>query len=93
MIRMIPADDLAAARAAILEDGVVVLRDAVDLTHVEALRLRMHEDLPRVLARADIPFNFNSQHVQQSPPRERELLFQDVLLNEYVIAITSSLMP
>jgi ectoine hydroxylase-related dioxygenase (phytanoyl-CoA dioxygenase family) len=82
-----------AAADALREDGLVILADAVDPAHVAALRERLARDLPRVLARRDAPFNFNAGNVQQSPPRDRELLFRDVLVNEQAIAVTSRTIP
>ena len=93
MIQFVNACDTAAAIAALRNDGVVVLRDAVDLTHIAILRDHMFADLPRVMKRADRPFNFSSDNVQQSPSRERRYLFRDVLLNEHVIAVTSAMLP
>ncbi len=92
-ITSVHATDHESAIAAMREDGVVVLREAVDLAHIVALRERMLADLPAVLARRDAPFNFNPDNVQQSPPRDRALLFADVLFNEHAIAVTGALMP
>jgi Phytanoyl-CoA dioxygenase (PhyH) len=93
MICSVPASDTAGAIAAMRSDGVVVLRDAVDLRHIALLHDQMLADLPRVLARADRPYNFNTDNVQQSPSRERRYLFRDVLLNDHVIAVTSAMLP
>lgn len=93
MIATVPAQDRDAACAALAEDGVVILRDAVDLVHIAALRERMLADLPRVLGLPQPPFQFNGGNVQQTPPRERALLFADVLMNEHVIAVTASILP
>ena len=93
MIQSVQAYDTAAAIAALRIDGVVILREAVDLKHIEVLRDQMFADLPRVLARTDLPCNFNHDNVQQSPSRERKFLFRDVLLNDHVIAVTSAMLP
>ena len=93
MICSVHASDTAGAIAALRTDGVVVLREAVDLYHIALLRDQMQADLPRVLARADRPYNFNNDHVQQSPSRDRQYLFRDVLLNDHVIAVTSAMLP
>ncbi len=86
-------DHLATALRAMREDGVLVLEDAVDPSHVAALRQRMLADIPAVRARSDAPFNWNTGNLQQSPPRELGLLFRDVLCNDQAVAITSALMP
>ncbi|HYE05145.1 MAG TPA: phytanoyl-CoA dioxygenase family protein [Planctomycetota bacterium] len=83
---------LAPALAALRDDGVVALTDAVDPAHVAALRARMLGDLDRVLARGDVPFNWNESNLQQSAPREAPLLFRDVLANDQAVAVCRALM-
>lgn len=80
------------ARRAILDDGYVVLLDVADVRHLEAIGSRMLEDVERVLARSDIPFNFNRGNLQQDPPPFEPFLFKDVLLNEWVISVTHSIL-
>src|SRR5438094_1591469 len=80
----ITAEHLERATAALCEDGIVVLNNAVDLGHLEALRERMLSDLEAILARADAPYNFNRGNVQQDPPPFPPYLFRDILLNEQV---------
>ncbi len=83
---------LCEAVAAMREDGAVVLEGAVDPVHVAGLRERMLADVERVLARTDVPYNFNRGNVQQSPPRAARWLFRDVLCNEQAIAVTRALL-
>ena len=71
---------------------MVVLNDIIDLDHIAALREKMLADLPAYLARKDAPFNFNTGNVQQEPPPFAPYLFQDILLNDIVIAVTHSLL-
>lgn len=80
------------ARMAIERDGFVVLQDVVDLDHIRVLRERMLEDLPSILNRKDAPFNFTKSNVQQDPPPFDPYLFKDVLMNEFVIAVTESIL-
>jgi len=80
------------AKEALERDGVVVLNDIVDLDHIATIRDRMLEDLPKVLNRKDAPFNFTKSNVQQDPPPFHPYLFEDVLLNEFVIAVTESVL-
>jgi len=80
------------AREALERDGVVVLRDVVDLEHIRVLRKRMLSDLPKILNRKDAPFNFTKSNVQQDPPPFHPFLFKDVLLNDFVIAVTQSIL-
>src|SRR5688572_29594160 len=85
-------EEIALAKKAIEEDGFVVLEDVVELEHIRILRDKMIEDLPKVLARTDTPFNFTRSNVQQDPPPDVEYLFKDVLLNDYAIAVTESIL-
>lgn len=80
------------AVAALETDGVVVLNDVVAIAHLEALQERMTADLERILARKDVPFNFNSGNVQQDPPPFPPYLFRDVLLNDLVIEVTHAVL-
>ncbi len=86
------SEEILRGKKAIEEDGFVVLEDVVDLAHIAKLRDRMIEDLPAVMARDDTPFNFTRSNVQQDPPPMMEFLFKDVLLNDYAIAITESIL-
>jgi ectoine hydroxylase-related dioxygenase (phytanoyl-CoA dioxygenase family) len=85
-------DTVSRAKRALDEDGFVILEDVVDLQHIGVLRDKMIEDLPHVLARSDTPFNFTRSNVQQDPPPVEPYLFRDVLLNDYVIQVTESVL-
>jgi hypothetical protein len=76
-----------AAAGAILDDGVVVLENVVDLNHVAVLRDKMSADVDALLARPDRPFNWNSGNLQQTPPLMLPYLFRDVLVNDMAIAV------
>src|SRR4051812_2475773 len=91
--RSLAAPSLAAALAALREDGIVALLGAVAPDHVRRLRERLAEDLERVLARgAETPFNWNAGNIQQSPPRDPEWIFADVLMNDQAVAVTRALL-
>ncbi|MDQ2800176.1 MAG: phytanoyl-CoA dioxygenase family protein [Armatimonadota bacterium] len=89
---LITPEHLVATTRALQDDGVVVLNDIIAPDHIAALRQKMLEDLPAYLARTDAPFNFNTGNVQQEPPPFAPYLFQDVLLNDIVIAVTHSIL-
>jgi len=74
------------------DDGYVVLEDVVDTGHLAVLRDRMLEELPRILARPDAPYNFNDTNVQQDPPPFPPFLFRDVLCNEVAIAVSRAVL-
>ncbi len=72
--------------------GYAVLRNAVDHGHIRVLRERMLADVQSILGRTDIPFNFNRGNIQQAPPPFEPYLFEDILFNPAVIALTSAIL-
>lgn len=85
-------DNLRAAVGALRTDGLVLINDAVDPAHLDVLHERMVADLDAFRARPDAPYNWNPGNIQQDPPPFPPYLFDDVLLNPYVISVTSSML-
>ena len=85
-------DRLRTALDALRIDGLVLLNDVVDPAHLDVLHERMIGDLDAFRARPDAPYNWNSGNLQQDPPPFPPYLFADVLLNPYVISVTSSVL-
>ena len=85
-------DNLRAAVDALRTDGLVLLNDVVDPAHLDVLHERMIADLDAVRDRPDVPYNWNTGNLQQDPPPFPPYLFDDVLLNPYVISVTSSVL-
>ena len=83
-----PVKDLQAIR----EHGFTILKGVVDLEHIQVLKEKMLEDLAKITARKDKPYNWNAGNVQQEPPPMHPYLFKDVLLNEEVIKVSSALL-
>jgi hypothetical protein len=77
---------------ALREDGIVVLKDVVDLEHVRVLRERVLQDVEKFVTRPNAPFNWNRGNVQQDPPPFPPYLFRDVLANDLVIQVTKELL-
>jgi ectoine hydroxylase-related dioxygenase (phytanoyl-CoA dioxygenase family) len=77
---------------AVREDGYVLLNDLVDPAILAPIRDRMLADVEKILARDDVPFNFNNGNIQQDPPPFPPYLSREVLCNEIVIAITQSIL-
>jgi hypothetical protein len=67
------------AADALWDDGVVVLTGVVDLDHVEALRLRMEDDIPAIVAKGRT--NGPPGHYQQGPPVVAPHVFADIVAN------------
>ncbi len=85
-------DNLRAAVDALRTDGLVLINDAVEPSHLDVLHERMVADLDAFRARPDAPYNWNPGNIQQDPPPFPPYLFDDVLLNPYVISVTSSML-
>ena len=88
--RKLKPEHLQQAVAALRDDGFVVLHRAIDPAHIEVLRERMLADVEPILALADIPYQFNSGHLQQDPPPFPPYLFRDVLVNDLVVEVTQA---
>lgn len=82
----------AEAVRAVHQDGYVILNDLIDPAILAPIRDRMLADVAKILARDDIPFNFNRGNIQQDPPPFPPYLSREVLCNEIVIAITQSIL-
>ena len=85
-------DALGVAVDAVVTDGFVVLADVVDPAHLDVLHERMLADLEALQARPDAPYNWHVGNVQQDPPPFPPYLFDDVLLNPFVISVTSAVL-
>lgn len=86
------AEGVATAVEALRVDGFVVLEDVVDPAHLDALHERMLADLAELQARPDAPYNWNAGNLQQDPPPFPPYLFADVLVNPFVISVTSAVL-
>jgi hypothetical protein len=85
-------EHLSQARSALQQDGIVILKDVVEVAHLEFLHERMRSDLETILNRPDVPFQFNTGNVQQDPPPFPPYLFRDILVNPIVVAVTKSIL-
>jgi hypothetical protein len=85
-------DRLGTAVEALRTDGLVLLNDVVDPAHLDVLHERMLADLDAFRARPDAPYNWNPGNLQQDPPPFPPYLFEDVLLNPYVISVTATVL-
>ena len=89
--RLAPERHEAALRA-LREDGIVVLGGVVSRESIAKLLERSLEDLQRLLARKDAPFNWTKGNVQQDPPPFPPYLFRDVLVNDVVVSVTKAIL-
>src|SRR5262249_38435764 len=71
-------DKMATALQAMSEDGVVALRQAIDVTPVDTLAVRMLADLARYAELYEIDNNFQGVR----PPPFHPFLFREIVFNE-----------
>lgn len=84
-------DRLMLAVNALRADGIIVLENAVSLGSIETLRSKMLDDVEKILARSDTPYNWTKGNIQQAPPPYPPYLFRDVLVNNFAIAVTNGI--
>lgn len=84
--------DTPSAAAFFDSNGYVIIEDAINPDHIAALRDVMLDDVAKILARTDTPFNFNKGNIQQAPPPYAPYLFDDILFNDKVIDIATSIL-
>ncbi|MES1147311.1 MAG: phytanoyl-CoA dioxygenase family protein, partial [bacterium] len=84
--------NVAKAREAILRDGCVALQDVVSQESLDVLHEVMIRDLDLFLNSPNKPFNWVKGNVQQGPPPVDPYLFRDVLVNDFVIQATKSVL-
>lgn len=73
---------------AIETDGIVVLRDVVSRASIEVLEARMQEDVARAIALGRVKNDYQGIR----PPPFHPFLFADVVNNDWVIAVTRSVL-
>jgi len=82
------SDKIATAVRAMDEDGVVALRQAIELAPVDALGARMLTDLERYQAEHEIDNNFQGIR----PPSFHPFLFSEIVFNEPAITISRAIL-
>ena len=70
----------------------MVLEDVVSLHSLDVLHEVMMRDLDLFLSSPNRPFNWTKGNVQQGPPPVEPYLFRDVLVNDFVIQVTRSVL-
>lgn len=77
--------NLQAAVEALHRDGLVVLKNAVDIGHLDMLNARMVPEAKELYARLSTHRNFgqNTGNIQQEPVLEDGYIFQDIIANPW----------
>lgn len=79
---------------ALHRDGIVLIENAIDMDHVEKVKVQMMKDAHEMFRRETTYFNFDDKGVgnfSQPPPVFPGLIFKDVYANPLVVAIVSSM--
>ncbi|KAH8893602.1 hypothetical protein GQ53DRAFT_805170 [Thozetella sp. PMI_491] len=83
--KKIGSRNLQAAVEALHRDGIVVLKNAVDVAHLDKLQARMVPEAHELYARPSTHRNFGQStgNIQQEPVLEEGYIFEDVLANPW----------
>ncbi|EPQ52035.1 hypothetical protein GLOTRDRAFT_64771 [Gloeophyllum trabeum ATCC 11539] len=80
------------ALEALHEDGIVMLEGVVSHAHLDKLNERMVRDAEYLCSRENSPFNYNRDNIQQDPPPEPGMWFEDIFVNPLAVDVTSALL-
>lgn len=87
--RTIGSHNLQAAIEALHRDGIVALKNAVEVEHLDRLNARMVPEAQELYARPSTHRNFGNStgNIQQEPVLEEGLIFEDVIANPWATDI------
>lgn len=85
---------IAEGAAFLHKDGIIVLDNAIDIAHIDALNAKL---APEALEIANYPrhhFNFGkkTRNMDQAPPPSKEYMFKDVWCNPFAAAILAAVL-
>ncbi|KAF2245888.1 hypothetical protein BU26DRAFT_521429 [Trematosphaeria pertusa] len=87
--KTIDSHNLQAAVEALHRDGIVVLKNAVSIEHLDKLNARMVPEAKQLYAKATTHRNFGEAtgNIQQEPVPEPEYIFEDVIANPWATKV------
>jgi hypothetical protein len=85
-------ETLYAAVASVRREGYVILKDVVALEHISALQHKVLSDAAKIQERTDLPYNWIKGNLQQDPPPFSPYLFRDILVNDFAIQVTHTIL-
>jgi hypothetical protein len=88
-----PTLDLIAEGAAFLHrDGIIVLENAINPSHLDTLNLKLSAEALEIANKPDWHFNFGKEtlNMDQAPPPTAPLMYKDVWCNPFAAAILSA---
>jgi len=90
-----PTPELIAEGAAFLhKDGIIILDNAIDTDHIDALNAKLSPEAFEIANDPDHHFNFGKQtrNMDQAPPPTKSLMFKDVWCNPFAAAILAAVL-
>ncbi|KAE9367270.1 hypothetical protein N431DRAFT_429936 [Stipitochalara longipes BDJ] len=75
-------------------DGIVILENAIDTSHLDNLNAILSKEAFEIAADPSHHFNFDkqAQNMNQAPPPTRDLMFKDVWCNPFAAAILAGML-
>ena len=85
---------VAEAVAFLHKDGIVVLDNAIDKSHLEAINEVLSKEALEIAADPNHHFNFGreTRNMDQAPPPTKDLMFKDVWCNPFAAAVLAAAM-
>lgn len=92
--KKVGSHNLQAAVEALHQDGLVVLKNAVDVGHLDKLNARMVPEAKELYSRPGTHRNFGQStgNIQQEPVLEDGYIFQDILANKWATDIVQCML-
>ncbi|EXJ77545.1 hypothetical protein A1O3_09772 [Capronia epimyces CBS 606.96] len=90
-----PSLELIAEAAAFLhKDGIIVLDNAIDTAHIDALNAQLAPEALEIANDPDHHFNFgkHTRNMDQAPPPTKALMFKDVWSNPFAAAVLAAVL-
>jgi ectoine hydroxylase-related dioxygenase (phytanoyl-CoA dioxygenase family) len=91
---ILSAELIAEALTFLHRDGIIILANAIDTDHIDALQAILGPEAEQVAQDPDHHFNFgrDTRNMDQAPPLVPELMYRDIWANPAAIAILKNVM-
>ncbi|ETN46582.1 uncharacterized protein HMPREF1541_00767 [Cyphellophora europaea CBS 101466] len=85
---------IAEGAAFLHKDGIIVLDNAIDVAHVDALNAKLTPEALEIAKNPDHHFNFgkHTSNMDQAPPPTKDLMFKDIWCNPFAAAILAAVL-
>jgi len=87
-------EQMAEALTFLHRDGIIILANAINTGHLDSLQAILGPEAEQVAQDPDHHFNFGKEtrNMDQAPPLEPELMYQDIWANPFAVAILKNIM-